>query len=109
MGKLGHWIPPVINPPPPPDPPLPPPPKDFPGSVLKRVFVLECQHNPSPDFRRQFKESWEKVTEGTELEGSKVAILPPDLKLVELIGEGLPKVRIDAEGYLVFVEGKKAE
>lgn len=48
------------------------------------------------------REHWESISKGTEIEGSKILILPPGMNLYELNGEGLPMVAVDSEGNFVF-------
>jgi hypothetical protein len=99
----GHWIPPVANPPSPPDVPRPP---DCSAKVPRRMFVLECERPMHPHAVENLHQSWKRLTKGTEVEGSQVIVLEPGLKLVELTGEGLPKVTVDSEGKLLFLEDK---
>lgn len=76
-------------------------------SEKPRVFVLETKGRLSPERLRATQKVWESITQGTEIEGSK--LLAVDGLLFELTGEGLPKVSIDADGNLTISERTTAD
>lgn len=74
----------------------------------RRVFLLESKVRLSKQRCENLNRQWERVTKGTDIEGSQLIAIDAG-RLLELTGDGLPKVVIDTEGNVAMTESESCQ